>query len=175
MQPTERHAPKPVRDAERRAATAERRAATLEARARNAQAAQRRAETAERRAATAEAEAARERTTVARLTADLAEAREDRDRWRAQAERLAAALERLREGSRPSTSSAETSNPSEEGGILHGFEAIGVHMGISSDAARGRAAKERMPFVRDGRRVWIRRATLDAWLASREAAAAGGR
>ncbi len=30
-------------------------------------------------------------------------------------------------------------------------------------------------IVRDGRRVWIRRATLDAWLASREAAAAGGR
>ncbi len=59
-----------------------------------------------------------------------------------------------------------------EAGILHGFEAIGRHLGVSSDAARGRAIKEQMPVVRDGRRVWIRRSTLDAWLAAREAAAA---
>ena len=58
-----------------------------------------------------------------------------------------------------------------DAGILHGFEAIGRHLGLSEDAARGRAAKENMPFVRSGRRVWIRKATLNAWLAAREAAA----
>lgn len=61
-----------------------------------------------------------------------------------------------------------------DAGILHGFEAIGEHLGISSDAARGRAAKEGMPIARSGRRVWVRRTTLDAWLAEREAAGRAG-
>lgn len=60
-----------------------------------------------------------------------------------------------------------------DAGILHGFDAIGRYLGIGHDAARNRALKEGMPFVRDGRRVWIRRTTLDAWLAAREAAARG--
>ena len=58
----------------------------------------------------------------------------------------------------------------EDAGILHGFEAIGRHLGVSADAARGRVAKEGMPIARSGRRVWIRRSTLNAWLADREAA-----
>lgn len=55
--------------------------------------------------------------------------------------------------------------------ILHGYAAIGAYMGLSEDTARNRAITQQMPVVRDGRRVWIRRATLDAWLAEREAAA----
>ena len=61
-----------------------------------------------------------------------------------------------------------------EAGILHGYEAIGRHLGITSDAARGRAAKEGMPLARSGRRVWIRRSTLNAWLAERETAGREG-
>lgn len=56
-------------------------------------------------------------------------------------------------------------------GILHGYEAIGDHLGVSAEAARYRAAREGMPIAKSGRRVWVRRSTLDAWLAEREAAA----
>lgn len=58
-----------------------------------------------------------------------------------------------------------------DAGILHGFDAIGDHIGIGTEAARYRARNEGMPIARSGRRVWIRRETLDRWLAEREAAA----
>lgn len=55
-----------------------------------------------------------------------------------------------------------------DAGILHGWATIGRHWGLSEDTARNRALAQGMPVVRDGRNVWIRRATLDAWLAERE-------
>lgn len=57
-------------------------------------------------------------------------------------------------------------------GILHGYAAIGAYLGLTSDAARNRAARESIPIVRTGRRVWITQASLDRWIASQEAAAA---
>ena len=63
--------------------------------------------------------------------------------------------------------------------VLHGFDAIGRHLGMTGEAARQRVRREKIPVVRSGRRVWIRRSTLNAWLAEREAEAArraeGGR
>ncbi|MGO4737356.1 hypothetical protein AB4099_12485 [Bosea sp. 2KB_26] len=58
-----------------------------------------------------------------------------------------------------------------EAGILHGYDAIAAHIGIGTEAARYRVRTEGMPLVKSGRRVWIRKVTLDAWPAECEAKA----
>jgi len=60
---------------------------------------------------------------------------------------------------------------SERADILHGYAAIGQYLGMTSDAARFRVAREKIPVVHSGRRVWIRKATLDEWIAKQEQSA----
>ena len=58
---------------------------------------------------------------------------------------------------------------------LHGWKAISDHLGIKPDAARHLARRAHLPTFKLGKTVAARRASIDAWLAEREAAGREGK
>lgn len=149
MQAAERPKPKPVVDAERRAAFAERQVKAA-------------ADT-----------ASRDRAEAMRLARDFADMREDRDRWRAQAEKLGDALERLRPlVAAPASSTSAGGEPRGDTDLLYGVPAIAAFLGLAARQARHLADTKALPtFKLPGNKIICgRRSTLNAWLGAREAA-----
>jgi len=57
--------------------------------------------------------------------------------------------------------------------LLYGLNAIGGYLRMTARQAKHRALTGQIPTFKVGRNVCARKASLDAWLAEREAAARG--
>lgn len=142
MQTIERHKPRPVLDAERRA------------------------EAAERRASAAEAAAAVAKAEASHRAAENADLRQDRDRWRAQAERLAGALDKPEATIEAAAQAVLMPSPHGSDDVLYGVPAIAAAFRLKDRQVYHLKAKHGLPTFKVGKSVCARRADVAAWLAA---------